>query len=280
MIRSIVIVLDADSDSPVATQYALTLASRTQALVTGMTVVDTKSIEHGVRGGGIGSIHLMEKAAQSLLSEAHEVARTLLTSFKAAAKTAGVAYECRALEGWPLDVVGKEADYHDLLVIGNDPHLYYAHPKETPVSLEQVIKRTTGAVLVATDSYQPVERVLVAFDGSAHCFRSLRAFLLLKPFGTDVAMDLVHVHAGEDQGVAGPMMSAAQAFVARHGFTARVHLVQGKDASSEIGRCIQRLEADLLVAGVHAVGSLERIFQRSTTASLLGRVAVPMWVAG
>ena len=59
MIKKILVALDPDMDTPVATRYAADIAQRHDAEVTGLAVVDMGSIEASSRGGGIGSMYLM-----------------------------------------------------------------------------------------------------------------------------------------------------------------------------------------------------------------------------
>ncbi len=278
MIKRILVALDSDTDTPTATRYATELARRFDAEVTGIAVVDTGSIEKGARGGGIGSMYLMGKVEASLTAEAREVAGGLLDKFRAAVVSAGVTYEARIQEGEPADRIVEDGKYADLLIIGREPHFYYAHPTETPMTLGQVIKRVAGAVLVAPDRYREVKRVLVAFDGSAACVRALRGFLHMQPFGTDVAVDIVNVHSKGAHAQSQLELRQAQAFVQKHGFHVDIHSVVGADVSEEIVGCIKRFDADLLLVGAQFVTPLSKFAFGSTTASLLDSVAVPMWV--
>ena len=61
MIKRILVALDTDSDTPSATRYATEIASRYDAELTGLAVVDTGSIDAGSRGGGVGSMYYAEK---------------------------------------------------------------------------------------------------------------------------------------------------------------------------------------------------------------------------
>ncbi len=278
MIKRILVALDSDTDTPTATRYATELAHRFDAEVTGVAVVDTGSIEKGARGGGIGSMYLMEKVEASLTAEAREVAGGLLDRFRAAVVNAGVAYETRIQEGEPADRIVEDGKYADLLIIGREPHFYYAHPNETPITLGQVIKRVVGAVLVVPNRYREVKRVVVAFDSSAACVRSLRGFVHMQPFGTDVGVDIVNVHSKGGRAESQLELRQAQAYVQKHGFHVDIHSVVGVDASEEIVNCTKRFEADLLLVGAQFVTPLSKLAFGSTTASLLDSVAVPMWV--
>ena len=103
MIKKILVALDADTDTPVATRYAADIARRHNAEVTGLAVVDMGSIEASSRGGGIGSMYLMEKLQENLTAEARSVARQLTGEFNAAMKDSGVGFDAQVEEGVPFE---------------------------------------------------------------------------------------------------------------------------------------------------------------------------------
>ncbi len=277
MIHQILIALDDDTDTPVATRYAAEIAQRFDAQITGVAVVDMGSIATSAKGGGIGAIYMMDKVEAALTASARAVARRLLDEFRAAMADAGVQYEAFVQEGVPVERIVEDMNYCDLLVIGKEPHFYYSHPAATSMTLEQVFKHIVGPVLLVPDRYREIRRVLVAFDGSPQCVRSLRAFLYLKPFGTDVAVDIVNIHGRGEREGSQLVLRQAQGYVQKHGFHADFHSIASADRDEEISGVAERFGADLVVAGAHVVSKLARLFG-STTASLLAKATVPLWL--
>ena len=82
MIKRILVALDPDSDSRIATRYAVQIAQQTDARITGLAVVDTKTIEVSARGGGIGSMYYAEKLRENLTQETRDQARRLIAACK------------------------------------------------------------------------------------------------------------------------------------------------------------------------------------------------------
>ena len=87
MIKRILVALDPDSDSRIATQYAVHIAQRTDARITGLAVVDTKTIEVSARGGGIGSMYYAEKLRENLTQETRNQARYLIVAGSTTSKS-------------------------------------------------------------------------------------------------------------------------------------------------------------------------------------------------
>ena len=280
MIKRILVVLDSDSDTFSATKHAITLAGKYGAEITGMSFVDQASIEKHSRGAAIGAMFLMDKLEARLTQESREAAQSLLADFREAAASSGVSFDMLALEGVPSKLLAKHGMFSDLLVVGHDPHLDYAHPDATPISLGEIIKKISGPVLVTPQGYRDVNSVLVAFDGSDGCVRALRSFLHLKPCGEEAEVHLLNVYQKGSQELSLFLLSKVQQYVRQHGFnTTAIHSVRSTEPSTEILNSVQRLQSNLLVAGAHEVSPLLKLFStRSTTASLLDRVEVPMWV--
>ena len=74
MIYRLLLGLDSDDDTRVATQYGLEIAKRFSAQVTGLAVIDTEHIKSEAMGSGIGSMHYASKLRDKMLDEARDIA--------------------------------------------------------------------------------------------------------------------------------------------------------------------------------------------------------------
>ncbi len=278
MIKKILVALDADSDTPVATRYAADIARRYAAEVTGLAVVDMGSIEASSRGGGIGSMYYAKKIQENLTTEARSVARQLTNAFKEAMEEYGVAFDVQVEEGVPFERIVEDMKYHDLLVVGKVPHFFYSHPEEKTKTLVRVVKNSIGPTLVVPDAYRPVRRVLVAYDASNASARAMRRFVHLQPFGTELTLEILNVHdKGENEG-SQLALRIAKSYMDAHGYNTHVSSIQGTDPAKQIVEFAQQFEADIVVAGAHSVSKLTKLAFGSTTASLLEKSPVPLLV--
>lgn len=278
MIRRILVVLDADSDTPVAIQYAADIAHLHAAEITGLALIDMVSIGASSVGGGIGSLYLQEKVRATLTSEARDVANSLAVRFRETLRQAHVPGHARIEDGAPIERIAEDLNYHDVLVVGKVPHFFYSHPEQATVTLEDVVRRSVGPTLVAPEAHRPVERVLVAYDESPASSRALRRFLNLRPFGTEVAVEILNVHGKGERSQSQLALQRAQAFMQVHGFGAGIISVQSANPNEEIMEYVERSNADLLVVGAHVVSPLVKLTSGSTTASFLQTVPVPLWL--
>ncbi len=278
MIKKILVALDADTDTPVATHYAADIARRHSAEVTGLAVVDMGSIEASSRGGGIGSMYLMEKIQENLTAEARSVARQLTKAFKEVMEEAGVAFDIQVEEGVPFERIVEDMKYHDLLVVGKVPHFFYSHPEEKTKTLVRVVKKSIGPTLVVPETYRPVRRVLVAYDASGASARAMRRFVHLQPFGTDLTLEILNVHTKGERAGSQLALQMARSYMDAHGYATHTSSIQGTDPAKQIAEFAQQFEADVVVAGAHSVSKLAKLAFGSTTASLLEKSPVPLFV--
>ena len=278
MIKRILVVLDADGDTPVATRYAIDIARRHGAELTGLALVDTGSIEASTRGGGIGSMYLAENLKDELTKEARAVAHKLTSAFRESASEAGVVARAQTDNGAPLHRIAEDTKYHDLLVLGKVPHLFYSHPYQQTLTIGALLKETVGAALVVTESYAPVRRVLVAHDDSPQSALALRSLVHLRPFGSEVKIDIVNVHKQKRSAESGHVLEKARAYLRIHGMEANAVSIQSDDPFGAIVESATQYGADLLVLGIHVVAPLTKLAFGSTTASFLDSVPVPLWL--
>jgi nucleotide-binding universal stress UspA family protein len=277
MIKKILVALDPDTDTPVATRYAQQIAQRHAAEVTGLAVVDMGSIEASARGGGIGSMYLMEKVEKELTEEARQRARELTKQFDEAMTNSDVPYHVEVAEGAPFERIVEDMKYQDLLIVGRDPHFFYSHPETSTKTLVRVVRDTVAPTLVVPNTYRDIERVLVTYDGSNASARAMRQFVHLQPFGTDVQVEILNVHSGESKG-SRLALEMAKAYLKVHGYNTHTTGVRGSDAAAEILNFADRFEADLLVAGAHSVSTWRKLAFGSTTASLIKKCELPLFL--
>lgn len=277
MIRRILVALDPDSDTPVATRYAAEIARLHGSQVVGLAVVDTGQIEAAGRGGGVGSMYYAEKLKENLTEETRQKARELMQIFGAAMKETGVPFTVVVEEGVPFQRIVEDMKYHDLLVVGREPHFFYGHPDTKTKTLAKVVKETSAPTLVFGDTYHPIERVLVAYDGSAASARTVQFFAHLQPFGTGVELEIINVHSGNEH-ESRLLVKLMASYLELHEFEVRQTSVRGDDTAELISDYAEQSAADIVVAGAHAVSMIKRMAFGSTTSRLLTDCPRPLFL--
>jgi nucleotide-binding universal stress UspA family protein len=275
MIKRILVALDPDSDTPVATKYAVEIAQRFGARVTGLAVVDMGSIESSAKGGGVGSMYYAEKLRENLTAESRERARNLALSFRASVEETGIEHTETVGEGVPFRRIVEDMKYHDLLILGNDPHFFYSHPKHQTHTLARVIENTVGPTLVVSDKYRTVQKVLFAFDGTNESSRAIRRFIHLHPFGTDLKVRVLSVQK-EESSDSKFRLKMAKEYLEAHGFETDTRLMIGAKAKEEIMNQAESFDADMIVMGAHIINGLTGVRLGDSTTYLLENADIPL----
>lgn len=282
MIKRILVALDPDDDTPLATQHAIALAKKYDSILTGLAVVDTSNIYPTGITGEIDMTHHARNLWEELSEESRRVAETLLDSFKEAVDKEGVRYTAIKKEGASYDRIIEGMKYHDLLIAGRDSHFFYNEPKRETKTLAKVVKHGVSPALVVTNKYKEFKNVMIAFDGSNASARSLKNFVQLMATGSNTfQIELVHVNGeSASEEASEHVLDYAEEYLAAHSFTKikKTHL-EGKTPSEEISKYQQEANADLIILGAHAVSAIRRLTFGSTTHDLITKTDTPLFLS-
>lgn len=277
MIKRILLAVDSDEDTTIAARYAIDLARRHDALVNSLAVIDLRSIETSTRGGGIGSFYYAEKLQEKLTDDTRELARELIANVEKIMVEAGIRHGEFIREGVPFDRIVEDMKIHDLLILGKDPHFFYAHPKKDTHTVARVVKRTIAPTLVVDAEYEDVNRVVIAYDGSDASARAISRFVHLQPFGLNIEIDLLNVFS-DDARESELMLGLMSGYISDHGFRCKPVSLSGSDPGNEILKYAESTGCDLIVAGAHSVSAIKRVAFGSTTAALLDKCTIPLFI--
>ncbi len=282
MTQRILVVLDPDSDTPVATDTAIDIAREHGGEVTGLAFVDKDSIGTETAGGGIGSMYFAEKLREQLTDETRQKARALIDAFTTRVEAEGVPHSGdRVGEGALVKSLLDEMRTHDLLVAGRESHFYYADPERRTHTLAKVLQDAAAATLIVGTERPDVRRVAVAYDGSGASARTMQKFAHLTPFGTDVAVEVVHVRGSSDaeRYASERLREDAEAYLRAHGFERVTSTgIESSDPSERICELAQGDRADLVVSGAFAKSGFRKMIFGSSATKLLEQSKVPLFL--
>lgn len=136
-------------------------------------------------------------------------------------------------------------------------------------NLERVVRAVHRPVLVAARAFRPIERVLIAFDGSATAQASVER-ICASPLLPGLECHVLQV-AGSDPK---PLERALEQLY-EAGFAPQPHVLPG-DAETVIAEQIEALGIDLLVMGAYGHSRIRNLIVGSTTTQLLRTCRVPV----
>ncbi len=227
-------------------------------------------------------MHYAEKLRETLTAETRDRAQALLRRFAEKVEAAGVRHTGDRVgeEGLVRSLV-DEMRTHDLLVAGRESHFYYADPEHRSHTLAKVIQSAAAATLIVGTDPPNVKRVAVAYDGSAPSARVLQKFAHLRPFGTDLDLELVHIRGGSssDRLASERLLRDAEAYLQAYGFTSvTVSSIEGSSPSEQIIRYADGEHADLVVCGAYTRSGFRKLMFGSSATKLIDDAKVPLFL--
>ncbi len=284
MIKRILVALDRNKDTPIATRYAINIAQTFNASLTGLASVDLPTINSVVGGGGIGTIHFARQLKSQLTNESRQAAETLLKNFKRLVEASGLAHSKFMFEGVPHDRIIEDSKYHDMLVIGRQSHFFNNRPELETKTLASIVKKGAGPTLMVTEAYRPINRIVIAHDGSKASAYALQWFIQLEPFGREIEIDLVYACNKEKKETAdkgNQVLSLANDYLKIHGYDKvnTLLLTEKVGSAKQIINHVTATDSDLVVIGAHSTSAIRRLTFGSVTLELVKNSPVPLFMS-
>ena len=283
MVKRILVALDPDPDTQTAIRYAIDIASRFNAQLTGLAVVDTKDIEKEAVGAGIGSLYYAERLKERLSDEARKIARELIQQFQQLVdKYCQVCHSEIIEEGVPAQRIVEDTKYHDLLIMGKSMHFFYNFPKRETGSASRIIKHSACPALLVGKEEREINKVVVAYDGSTAAASAMHHFAQIKPFGADFELEVVHVRKGDSEAERAEselLLRLAAEYLKAHGFQPQTTSIMGENPRQRLLEYLDTMQTDLVIAGAHGETKFMEIILGETAYSLIDSIDIPLFIS-
>ncbi len=203
---------------------------------------------------------------------AQERGRLLLQHACQVAKAAGVeSAEQRLRHGGLADTLTELEDEVRLFVLGKrGEHADFAKG-HLGSELERAVRAVHRPLLVASREFRPIDRVLIAFDGSATTRKGVE-MVSASPLFRGLEVHVVIVGNGEQ--VARELDWATRT-LAGVGFNAVARCVEGEPEGA-IGAYVRDQAIDILVMGAYGHSRIRQLIVGSTTTAMLRSCQVPV----
>jgi nucleotide-binding universal stress UspA family protein len=277
MLKRLLVPLDPSSFSLAATSYACELAADHDAEVTGLAMIDVPGIHDSVRPFSPGSAPMAERAELRVEAEAHEVLRGLIQTFEETCSSVGVAHRSLERQGDPVEIIGHESGYYDLLVIGLRTHFSFQTMSDPGKTLSKLLGNLATPIFAVPEVYKPIGSTLdtvIAFDGSPASVRSMRQFA--QNFASK-NLDVVLLTSTDDLDDARSVAGPAEEYLRAYGFDP----VRTEWTPDDIEDVIDERyinEAEIIVAGMHSKRGLFSFHVGSLTDHLVQEAKIPVYI--
>ena len=206
---------------------------------------------------------------------ARERGKVILQNASQRLKNAGVEQVTTLQEHGELveAVTAMERDA-DMVVIGKRGESADFAKLHLGSNLERVIRGSIRPVLVASREFQPIETILIAYDGGESIEKALR-FLATSNLLKGLPFRLIHAGQAHDKTAANLEETTARLIAA--GVDASAESLPGQP-ETVISEAVSRHGANLLVMGAYGHSRLRQLIIGSTTSALIRSCRIPVLV--
>lgn len=199
--------------------------------------------------------------------------RALLEQLQAdVAASQGVGASVRQRHGELVDTLLELEPQVRLFVLGKHGEHADLAKRHLGSNLERVIRAVHRPVLVASGSLRPIDRFLIAFDGSATTRKCLE-MVAISPLLRGAECHLVMV--GVDDEARRRELAWAIGRLEQAGFQPRARIIEGAPDDA-IVRQVEEAGIDLLVIGAYGHSRIRTMLVGSTTTQLLRTCRIPL----
>ena len=177
MIKKILLGLGGTPYTTVAIERAIQLAKRLDAEVTGVTVANLNRIKRINVKGNDEQTSVLKRTM--LTREQIEEAISL---FESSCTNEGIRYRIKKEETEDsFNLMISLARYHDLMIFGLQSIFEYGISFEKPKdTLARLISSGVKPIIAVSDKFRPIQKALIAYDGSMESARTMKHFVQLR----------------------------------------------------------------------------------------------------
>lgn len=164
----------------------------------------------------------------------------------------------------------------DLIILGKRGERAALASGHLGANLERIIRASHKPCLVTSRQYQPIERLLLAYDGSPSGQKLLK-FLVDSPVFKGLELHIVTVAKDTADAKATVRLNEAQQQASTGGFEPVTQLMQGHPETA-IAHYVKEHHVDLLMMGAYGHSRIRHLVIGSTTAQILRSSNIPVLV--
>ena len=275
MVRTILIPTDGSEYGKTAIDFGVYISKKLQAQLVGLHVIDIGLMRGPVFSDISGSIGLPPYQEFLPVIEAglDGRAETVLKAFRERCEAAGIFPETVKAVGVIDEAIieeGKKTDWILMAKRGENFHL--AKSGILGSTAELVVRKSGKPVLVTPKSYQDIESMALAYDGSPPAHNALQLAINLSE---KAAWPLTIICITDEQAVADRLHEKIEATLEPFQIDCETIIIRGKD-SREILKFIQEGSVELLVMGAYGHNRLRQLFIGSTTSDVIRKSRIPV----
>lgn len=275
MISKVLVCTDGSPYGDVACDYGALFATCLKAHLAGLHVQDIRMIEGPLLGDVSGLIGAGEyfAALPQFRQLTEEKGAAVSKAFVDRARQAGVTADCRVEVGHPVHAILDRQESTDLLVLGQRGENEQFGRELIGSTTDRVVRHTVKPCLITPPRFNPIERILAAFDGGPISDKVMDLAANLAA-AMDKPLTIVSAVDRADSAAARDAVIQAERRAKERPCQVQAVVLNGVPADVILGT-VADSRSGLIVMGAHSHTRLREWFIGCTTRRVLADSAVP-----
>ena len=276
--KRILLCTDGSAYSQVCCQYAAWLAGRTSYEFEVLYVTDLRQFEVPMVADLSGSLGV--QPYQAVLSKLQELevekAKVVLKEAGRQLADSKVSAPTRFTHrtGFLVDCFQEYEQSADLVMLGKRGENANFASGHLGSTMERVVRASRQPCFVTSRSFQPIERVLLAYDGGKSCRKALE-FIAASPVFRGLELHVVIVAMRENEETALATLREAETTLAAAGHKPNCQMLHGVP-EDEIAAYVAAHGINCLIMGAYGHSRIRQFVIGSTTTAMMRQCRVPV----
>lgn len=256
--------------------YAMELAVRGKSVVTGVFLEDF--LYHSFNlFDMVGSQGISQTKLNHLLKKDQETRQKAVTLFEQICEKHGIEHLLHQDKSFAIDDLLKESIYADLTIIGAAETLnHFQQVKPTPF-VKELLAGAQSPVLIVPTAHQPIERVVILYDGHPSSVYGLKMFTYLFPWTVKYPAEIVY--ASERKLALLPDGNLVGEYVRCHFAKPVITQLTGEPEAMLVAHLKKAEPGTVVIMGAYSRGAVSRMFNSSMANKLMESLDLPLFIA-
>lgn len=275
IIKSILIPTDGSDYGKAAIEYGIYIAKRLNAQLIGLHVVDIRLLQGPVFTDISGSVGLppYQEFLPVLQGGFDERAETVLQAFKTRCEQAGIHPEIKKAVGIIDQTIIEEGGSADWIIIAQRGEHFHSGGGGILGSVAESVVRNSGKpVMVAPVTFQEIESMGLAYDGSAPADKALK---LAAALSEQNSWPLTVIIITDNHDMGANLTKKVEDFLEPLRVDNAIVILRGRE-DREIVKFIREGSVELMVMGAYGHNRLRELILGSTTSSVIRKSTIPV----
>jgi nucleotide-binding universal stress UspA family protein len=276
MVKNILIPIDGSDYGKTAVTYGIYIASKLDARLTGLHVVDVRLMQGPVFTDISGSIGLppYQEFLPAIESSLEAKAEEILKEFREQCEAGGIHPETKKITGVIDEAIIEEGrkccDW--ILLAQRGEHFHIGSGAILGSTAQSVVRNSGKPVVVTPEHFRKINRMALAYDGSSPAQNALN---LAAELSAQAAWPLSVVIITDDKALGAKLAEKAEAFLKTRAVDGAILILKGKE-DKELLKFIREETVDLLVMGAYGHNRLREVLVGSTTSAVIRKSPIPV----